>query len=170
MKVLGSFFIALAAIMVVVGIWAMVDEGYQWSNGYESYWTLSDRSSTLQAKSGYIDQFVTALQGAGFNGEYDALWLKTPENSCDTNVAAVVSLQSRLHNALNMDESSMAYQQEIQQITAQEQGDAGDMMNTLNDCYDKVHWYWLWNPIAGLFYLLGLIVFGIMGLVFVLAD
>lgn len=119
---------------------------YQYEQDYSSYWSLADKASTISQKSEYIDKFVVALENSGLQGTNDALIWKTNNNAFDTNFQALKSLQSRLHEIKGMDESSFAYQTAIQQITAQEQGEASDMLNVFSGCWYKVHYYWLWNP------------------------
>jgi hypothetical protein len=88
---------------------------YGWKNTVYSYWTLSDRSSTLAAKETNITSRVGALGDLSGSA---ALIFKTPQNDCQNNIAAVKTLQSRLTELEGMDESSFQYQTAIQQITA----------------------------------------------------
>ena len=144
--IIGGVLLILAGIALAVFLIIQVCLlNYHYTNAIGNYWTLADRASTVSQKSDYIDQFVTALQNSGLQGSSDALFFSTPENSFDQNLKALQSLQSRLHDIKTMDESSFAYQTAIQQITAQEQGQASDMLAVFRGCWTKVHYYYLWN-------------------------
>jgi hypothetical protein len=97
----------------------------------DCHWSLADKSSTLEAKLGHIDNFVAALQKENLQGTYSSRLIKTPDNSFDANMAALLTLKDRLTEAQGMDPNSMAYQQAIQQITAQEQGAAHQMISAI---------------------------------------
>ena len=164
MKIIGTLLIILGlGLGIFLGIEGAL-LNYHYTNQIGNYWTLADRASTVSQKSDYIDQFVQALDKSGLHGSSDALFFYTPENNFDSNFQALQSLQSRLHDIKTMDESSFAYQTAIQQITAQEQGQAGDMLSVFQHCWTKVHYYYLWNEwvLFGLIILiLGLIIVGI---------
>jgi hypothetical protein len=143
-KLLFSLFVlglALVGFLVVMNIIA----SYQYNKQIYSYWSLADKTSTLSAKSQYIDQMVTALTQAHLDGRYDAIVLKTPDNSFDKNFGALKTLQLRLHDIQSIDPNSFAYQQAINQITAQEQGQAQDMLANFSDVWTLVHYPYLWG-------------------------
>lgn len=145
-----SKFIGAILLIATLGfaggmIYQQVHANYVYENSYFSNWTLADKASTISQKSDYIDKFAAALDESGLHGTNDAIIWKTQDNSFDKNFQALQSLQSRLHEIKTMDESSFAYQTAIQQITAQEQGQAQDMLNVFQGCWYKVHHYWLWN-------------------------
>lgn len=144
-KSIGVILVLAALGLTSFFIFEIVKSNYEYENNYSSYWSLSDKASTISQKSDYIDKFVTSLDGSGLHGTNDALIWKTNNNAFDTNFQALESLQSRLHEIKGMDESSFAYQTAIQQITAQEQGQADDMLGVFEGCWLKVHYYWLWN-------------------------
>jgi hypothetical protein len=123
---------------------------YQYQRQFGSYWSLAEKAATIAQKSEYIDKFVAALQAAGFDGEYNAVYLKTPDNSFDYNFAALKSLQSRLHQIQTMDITSFQYQTAIQQITAQEQGEADKLIGELKGLWWKENHFWLWNWVLAL--------------------
>lgn len=163
MKTLGSFLIFIAVVFAVIWIWQGVFANYQWENSVLSNWSLSDKSSTLEAKSLYMDKFVQALQSAHL-ADNDALLYKTADNNCQNNIDAVSTLRDRLNQIKGMDETSFQYQQAIQQITSQEQGEADTMISTLNGCWMKTNYYLLWNPwvvLLGIFFILGFLGIGI---------
>lgn len=160
-KVLGWLLLITAIVLFGVGVIMSVVAEYNYDKYYASYWSLADKSSTLEAKSVYIGQFVDKLNNSrlGF-ADYDAVFLKTPDNSFDKNFEALVSLRDRLHTISQMNESDFAYQTAIQQITAQEQGQATEMLTVFKGCYYLRSYPFLWNwymlIVMGLICLLGL--------------
>ena len=139
-------------ILIIVGIGLLgglivdsVYANYQYKNQFTSFWELSDKSSTITQKSEYLDKFVSALKDSGLQGSNDSLFFPTPTRSFDQNFIALKSLQSRMHSIIGMDENSFQYQTAMEQITAQEQGQAGDMLDVFGGCWFKVHHYFLWN-------------------------
>lgn len=160
---IGTLIIIVGALVGISLGFQYLNSSYQYDKGIQSYWDIADKSSTITQKSDYIDKFVDALKASHLEGTNDALFLKTPNNSFNQNFQALLSLQDRLHQIKTMDESSLAYQTAIQQITAQEQGQADDMLSNFKSCWMKVNYYWLWNPILGLLYFLAPIVLIIIG-------
>lgn len=158
MKYLVVFLLLLIALgATVFYIHAIVKANYEYNNTIKSSWDLADKASTIAQKSDYIDQFVAKLEASGLQGTNNALYFPTPDNSFDKNLEAVKSLQSRLHSVKTMDENSFAYQTAIQQITAQEQGEADNMLSVFSGSWWKVHHYYLWNGWWTLTIVLGLI-------------
>lgn len=137
MSVLSILWLALVIGLVVSG-------EYRLSKKCMSYWNLADKASTLDAKSEYINQFVKSLDAHDFS-EYNAIWLKTPNNSFERNVSAVKTLQARLLKIKTLDENSFAYQTAIQQITAQEQGEAKEMLIVISGCWWMKNCFIMWN-------------------------
>ncbi|MCX6749883.1 MAG: hypothetical protein NTZ83_00325 [Candidatus Pacearchaeota archaeon] len=109
---------------------------------------MADKSSTIVKKSEYLDKFVGALEKGGFERKYNAVFLKTPDNSFDQNFEALKSLQKRLHEIQDMDVSSFEYQTAMQQITGQEQGEAQEMMKVFRGIWWKENHLLLWNWIC----------------------
>jgi hypothetical protein len=133
-----------------------------------SYWDLADKSSTLEAKSYYIDQFVEALENLKL-AEYSAILFKTPNNNVRKNLEALKTLQLRLHKAKQMNMNSLEYQKAIEQITAQEQGEAKEMIDVIHEGWLLANYplFWTWSAIA-IFVLICVI--GIMGFGFILNE
>ena len=156
---LGAFFITKA-----------VQAELRYNREVENYWTLADRSSTIEQKSEYIDKFVEALDKTEMHGQYDALFFETPENSFDSNFHALKSLQTRLTSIKGMDENSFAYQSAIQQITEQEQGQASEMLMVLHRVWDKVNYYYLWNIFTAVGMLMGSILLVGIGIMFIVKE
>lgn len=135
--------------------------GYQYNNTIGSYWNLSDKASTLQQKSVYLDQYVEALETAHL-ASHDAVMFPTPNNSEVQNMIALKSLQGRMHQIQGMDEQSFAYQTAISQITAQEQGEAHELTDTLRGCWFLENWPLMWGWYNGLAWII-LVVLPIAG-------
>jgi hypothetical protein len=123
---------------------AAVLADYDYSNHIQSYWDLSVKASTLQQKSEYLDKYVSALESASL-AENDALFLKTPDNNIAQNMIALKSLQTRMHEIFGMDVNSFQYQQAIQQITAQEQDDAKELLSRFAGAWYLQHHFFLWD-------------------------
>ena len=161
-KGVGFLLIGLVAVCILVGIIINVVAEYNYENYYSSYWSLADKSSTLEAKSMYVGQFVDKLNNSrlGF-ADYNAVFLKTPDNSFDRNFQALVSLRDRLNTISQMNESDFAYQTAIQQITAQEQGEADAMLKVFHGCYFLANypllWEWYMYIVLGILAIVGMI-------------
>lgn len=96
---------------------------YEYSRTIGSYWDLSVKVSTLEAKGAYLDSFLVAVDNAKLSGN-NAIIFPTPDNDVARNINALRTLQVRIHEARTMDPNGFAYQTAIQQITKQEQDDA----------------------------------------------
>ena len=132
--------ITLLAITLlwIVSVISVVTANYRFKSDYLSDWNLADKSSTLEAKSEYIDKFVEKLQigeQAGDFSTHGAIFLKNDSNAFSENLKALKTLQSRLYEVKKMDPSSFEYNNAIQQITAQEQGEASEMINVFSESY-----------------------------------
>ena len=154
------FVLALAATVWFFGLIAdAVFADYNYSNSIGSYWELGVKASTLEKKADYLDRFVGALE-KGNLADSSALWLKTPDNSTEQNFVALRSLQKRMHEIQAMDVKSFEYQQAISQITAQEQGEASNMLGVFKEAWYMNHHFFLWDWVelvsfAGLLVLAG---------------
>jgi hypothetical protein len=151
----------IAIICIIVGLvmaaWQIrtaVIANYQLENNYTQLWKLSDKSSTIPAKQKYIAQFVAALKAGQAKGDFaghDAKWLQTPNNDFGQNLTALKSLEGRLDEIQKMDPTSFQYNTAIEQITKQEQGEAGPMMNVFKGCYLLQNYPMVWGWICGIF-------------------
>jgi hypothetical protein len=130
MKIFGVVGIILSAVLIVWAIAVEVLADYEYTNNIGSYWSLADKASTLEAKSQYLDKFAAAIEAEHLSG-YNAIFLKTPDNSVEQNLAVLHTLQTRMREIKGMDVTSFAYQQAIQQITAQEQGEAQELLSVI---------------------------------------
>jgi hypothetical protein len=116
---------------------------------YESYWTMADRSSTLEAKAQYIDKFVTTLE-ENQNTQFAPMnaWLfPNPTKSFALNLQALKTLAARLHEIQTMDPASFQYNTAISQITAQEQGEAQSLLDNFYGSYLLKTHLLLWNGV-----------------------
>lgn len=155
MKVLVSVLVILLYIGYVGGL---VKADYEWSRDYGSNWELADKSSTLKAKSEYIDKFVTSLDTGEFRGRHNALVFTTPNNSFDENLNALKTLQGRLAEIKELNPNSFEYQQAIQQITAQEQGEAGNMIGVMKGVWYLENHLLYWNWVGGVIGILFMVI------------
>jgi len=122
---------------------------YQWNKIAGSYWDLANKSSTLEAKSYYIDQFVETLESLKL-AEYSAILFKTPSNNVKKNLEALKTLRFRLRKTRQMDINSLEYQKAMEQITAQEQGEAKKIIDTIHQSWLLANYplFWTWSAIA----------------------
>lgn len=133
-KFIGFFLMILAFILFVLQIMAYFYARYSYENEIFSYWKLADKSSTLDAKSKYVKEFIDTLKKTK-HSDYAVIIFKTPDLNFDNNLQALQTLSDRLESIKNMDEKSFEYQAAIQQITSQEQGEADQMLQVFRDCY-----------------------------------
>ena len=161
----------LFVYLVFVLAYGEIKSGYEWQLLAGSQWHLADRSSTLEAKSQYINSFMLALESMkekGMLSEYNALFLKTPQNNTENNIKALKTLQNRLGEVGTMDTKSFEYNQAIQQITAQEQGEAQALINDLFGSFQLMHYRYVWGWIGGVLAIVACVLFvGIVVLVMV---
>jgi len=166
--IIGILIILVAVVGIGTYIGLNIYYGYQYDNTIGSYWNLSVKASDLDVKSQYLDQFIGAIEAANLSGN-DALIFKTPDNSYTQNFNALLSLQTRMHAFVGQDPTTMAYQQAISQITAQEEDDNSSTINVINDLWWKSNHYFFWNPFYVLGIWIGLLLLGGIG-GFVIAD
>ena len=163
----ASLLVLLAVVSLIVGsIATAISANYEYERTIEAHWNLADKASTITAKAEKIDAFVKALDESGLHGQHNAAVFPTPDNAFDENFAALKTLQGRLHDIEKMDVKSFEYQTAIQQVTAQEQGEAKAMLAVFEGCWWKEHHPFLWNWWSAL-YILGLIIALLAALVFV---
>lgn len=144
------FMVISAVLLAGLDIYCGVEGWMKYDREIGSYWALADRASTLPQKSVYIDKFVNALENRGLAGKYDAIFYPRLSNSFDANLEALKSFQTRLREIQGMDVKSFAYQTAIQQITAQEQGEAREMLSVFQGVWWKDNYPLTWSWILGL--------------------
>jgi hypothetical protein len=169
MKLTGLALILVALVWIGIASFQGMVAGYNFSKDIGSYWSLAEKASTISQKSEYMDKFVVALENSGLKGQNDTLLFPTIDNSFDSNLDALKSLQKRLDDIKTMDISSFQYQTAIEQITKQEQGEAHKMLDILEGCWWKVHQGNLWNIWGFLTFLVPVII-GIVGLAILMSD
>ena len=150
MKKQGFLFLTIGISWLIVMIIFTVIGDYKYERDCESYWNLSEKASTIQQKATYVDKFVSSLKGKGMEGDYNAIFLKTPDNSFDKNFEALQSLKTRLDEIQKMNIASFEYQTAIQQITAQEQGEAQSMLDVFSGIWWKNNYIFVWDWVGGI--------------------
>jgi len=151
MKKLGGIIVTMIGILfIVLSIIFGVIAEFKYERDIQSYWNLAVKASTVPKKAENIDRFVMALEDCQFEGKYNALFLKTPDNSFDENLIALKTLQQRLNDIQNMDISSFEYQKAIEQITEQEMGNASAMRSIFHGIWYKNNYFFLWDWICGI--------------------
>jgi hypothetical protein len=163
MKAIGTILLITGIIIICGCIVNNISGRYSYERNFNSFWNLADKSSTLEAKREYIGKFITALSKGNFEGKYNAVFLTTPDNSFDMNFKALNTLYQRLDEIKTMNPSSFEYQTAIQQITAQEQGEAEPMLAVFRGIWWKENHFFLWDWM-GLITILGCIVMIMMGI------
>lgn len=136
MKIFLTTFV-LAIIIIISTITITVLTSAAFERDYMGEWNLSDKSSTIEAKSEHLNNFVILLEK---NKDKDFLdngkiFFQNQNSSFDSNLAALKTLAKRLEEIKGMDPASFQYNTAIQQITQQEQGEAGAMIGVFYDCY-----------------------------------
>jgi len=162
-KTLGIFGIVIGLFLAIIITYGQVAANYNYQKRYSYHWHLADKSSTIVAKENHINAFVKALKDGKARGDFsenNAIFLKTPDNSFDANYAAVETLASRLKEIQQMDPRSFEYNTAIQQITAQEQGEADRLMSVFYGCYELSNYFYIWGWIGALAVLSALVFIG----------
>jgi hypothetical protein len=153
MKRIGQIMFFIGLVLMAYQILTQVFASYRMEKNYTQFWELADKSSTIPAKQKYIAQFVAALERGYSKGDFathNAKWLQTPNNSFEANLGALKTLSARLDEIQEMKPSSFEYNTAIQQITAQEQGEARAMMAVFIGCYELANYPAVWAWIAGI--------------------
>ena len=145
MRKQGIISISIGVLWLVVMIFFATIGNYHYERDYESYWNLAEKASTIQQKAVYMYKFVAGFKGKGFEGDYNAVFFKTPDNSFDKNLEALQSLKTRLDEIQKMNVASFEYQTAIQQITAQEQGEAQAMLDVFSGIFEAFRRLMRWT-------------------------
>lgn len=169
MKTLGLIMFIVGAFLAVVQIKNVILREYNYEKKYTQAWELADKSSTIPAKQKYIQEFLTALQTGKERGDFashDAMFLKTPNNSFDANLKALQTLAERLTQIQSMNPSSFEYNTAIQQITAQEQGLANEMLGVFKGCYTLNNYFFIWDWVGVIILLVTAVLIIVGGVIF----
>ena len=140
--------LVILIIFLVLSIFRLtnhINQHYEYNNNVESYWHLSDKASTLEQKSIYINKFVIKLKEQKLDNMNSSLIYQTPNTDFNENFKALISLQNRLKEISTMDENNFAYQTALQQITEQEVAQATDMLEVFKGCWYKKNYYFYYN-------------------------
>ena len=167
--IVGLLWLVISVLLIGADVYFFIYANYYYNKDIGSYWALADKASTITQKIKYIDDFIAALERMGFAGKHNALFMHTPDNSFDKNLEAIKSLQSRLHQIEKMDIASFEYQVAMQQITAQEMGEAKAMLSVFSGIWWKTYYLWLWDWVGRL-QLLGLILLCFVGAGLLIAN
>ena len=147
---------------------AEVRASYKYEKNFSYAWNLSDKSSTIEAKAKYISEFVSNIEEHKDQfAENDAVFFTTPDNSFEKNLDAVKTLKERLEDIKKMDPTSFQYNTAIEQITKQEQGEAGKLLDVIEGCYFLKSYPILWGWYEGIIILFSimLLIIGIIGII-----
>jgi len=144
MKILGLVFLAVGlASLILLSVFS-VRASYQYDNQIGSYWSLSQKASTLQGRAQYFNEYVSAIESANLSGN-DAIFLKTPDNSYEQNLAALKTAQQRFQDVQSIDPTSFQYSQTMQQI----EGAGAQSLDVFRDLwylkYYPLLWSWIWT-------------------------
>lgn len=169
MKTAGVILLLVAIVLFVGQIAMGIRCNYVYSKDVGSFWELADKTSTIKAKSEYIDKFVAAIESNIDVNDYNAVFMKTPNNYVKTNLEALKTLQSRLKEIQKIDIQSFAYQTAIQQITAQEQGEAKEMIAIFYGVYTKNHYIFNWQWV-GLLFMCSYLILGAIAIQMIIYD
>jgi hypothetical protein len=171
-KVVGVL-VALSAFVVWgVAIVLSTKANYNYTSKYESKWNLAEKSSTIAAKQQHIAAFVAAIRNNPSDfASHDAIWLQTDDNSFQKNMEALETLKTRLDEISQLNPNSFEYNTAIQQITAQEQGEASAMLNVITNCYYRANYPVLCGWVGMLMFLMlpGVLILG-GGVTYLLND
>ena len=141
-------------ILLIVGVRGCVVSNYNFENKYSYAWELADKSSTIEAKCKYINEFVNVISSNRNDfADYNAIRLVTKNNSFDYNLKAITTLRDRLNEIKDMDITSFQYNTAIQQVTSQEQGEARYLISVIEGCYCLKNYPYIWDWIGLLLFL-----------------
>ncbi len=165
-KFIWWFLLTIPVIIWIFLIASYVTHDYQWNNKYLYAWDLGVKQSTLAGKSQYISEFTDTIKEhrADF-AEYNAIFLKTPNNSFEKNLEALNTLCIRMKEIQEMDPTSFQYNTAIEQITRQEQDEAIDMIMVFKGCWFLKHCIYLWRWVTGVVVVFSILMFTVVGAV-----
>ena len=156
MRTTGVVFILASVVLLGMLVIKSIQADFYFERDYGSQWQLADRASTIKAKRDKLTEFVWRLRHSDEFSDHNAVFLDTDANSFDRNVEVLDTLVKRLDEIQTMPVDSFQYNTAIQQITAQEQGEAHAMMNVFDGCY-RLHnyplaWSWIlaWSIVVAL--------------------
>ena len=143
--------IVLLVMPVILSITLIITSFYvdaKYTRGYKCHWNLADKSSTIATKQEKIRAFVDAIEEGNSKGEFsshNAIFFTTPDNELLSNLKMLKTLDQRLSEIREMDVKSFEYNTAIQQITAQEQGEAHKMTVIFEGCWVLKNYPFLWE-------------------------
>ena len=172
-KLFVSMLWVLILGLTFIQVRGCVKSEYEFEKKYSYAWNLAEKSSTIEAKCNYISEFVSLISSNSYDFyPYNAIWLQTRDNNFEYNLKAITTLRDRLNEIKGMDTSSFQYNTAIQQITAQEQGEADSLINVIKECYVLQNYRYVWGWIGALITLFIAILWacGFLGLFYIFGD
>ena len=164
MKMLSIILIAGVVLFAYI-IPKNIIANYKFEKNYLQLWELADKSSTIPAKQKYISEFVSVLEKDKDKfATHNAIFLKTPNNELVSNLNALKTLADRLSQIQEMNPNTFEYNTAIQQITAQEQGEAKALISVIRGCYYLETYPSIWGWIGATLIFLGILLCGIGGI------
>lgn len=142
---IGMYMIIFGVVLSIVRGALHYEASYNYEKLVGNNWILSNRASNITQKADYLNKFVTALDSQHLQGLNTGLYMKTPEGDFNENLKAIKSLQTRLNDCYQMNDTSFAYQTAMGQIE-QEQGGATHILDNLEQCWVRTNYPSLWNP------------------------
>ena len=100
--------------------------------------------ASINESKEYFPDFLETFEGLISKVPFVSNKLKLEGISKLNNFEALKSLQKRLQEIKKLDPNSFEYNTAIQQITAQEQGEAASMLCVFHGCWIKEHYPLLW--------------------------
>lgn len=94
--------------------------GYKWNQEVESYFILSEKSSSIEKKTEYLNKYVSILKERGLDSGESVLFFKKPTTDLKNQFEVLTSLQDRMISLNKLDKNSLEYQQALKQITDSE--------------------------------------------------
>jgi len=167
-RIRGFLPIVLAILVAIFYGIAEISAEKTYERTIGSFWELSERASTLDMKADYLNRFVAGVDSARLSGN-DAIIYPTPQNSVEQNITTAKSLQTRMNEIRGMDVTSFQYQQAISQVTAQEQGEAGNMLHVIEGRWFLTYHPLLWGWIQAII-VIGLVVTASFGIGLLMFD
>lgn len=168
MKQTGFLLIILCIVFISIRSCHRLNAEAEYNTKIGSNWELGERASTISQKKEYIHNYADALKASNLTGLNANLIYETPDASFDNNMIALQSLCDRLDSIATMDEGSFEYQTAIQQITQQEQAEAGAMTEVFYDCWLREYHYSFWNIAIRVTFIFIQVILGLGGVICIL--
>lgn len=121
--ILGGF-ISLVVLFVgflfFVAMPFSIYTGYKWNEQVEDYFQLSDKASSIEKKTEYLNKYVSVLKERGLDSGESVLFFTKPTTDLKNQFEILTSLQNRMIELKKLQPNSLEYQQALKQITDSE--------------------------------------------------